>query len=161
RHAARLAQRRQRAGRRSRHAAHRPRRRAVLRRRHGLRGAPEPCGRLPASGARGVRRAQRTGRAPPGPARVPAGEALTVYGSNAKRGGVGGVAPTPLTINRRVASIPLTLMARALLLATLLMGTVWWVPDAISQDEPVTTDKIGDQVQTRRGGVLPKFSETG
>jgi len=73
-----------------------------------------------------------------------------VYAGNANRGGAGGVAPPALTI-----------MARALLLATLLMGTVWWVPDAISQDEPVTTDKIGDQVQIRRGGVLPKFAETG
>jgi Protein of unknown function with PCYCGC motif len=71
-------------------------------------------------------------------------------GSNANRGGVGGLASTLLTI-----------MARALLLATLLMSTIWWVPEAVSQDEAVTVDEIGDQVQTRRGGALPKFAEGG
>ena len=80
---------------------------------------------------------------------------------NANRGGNGGGAsPLPL-FNGRVVSTPLTIMARALLLATLLMCSVWWVPSAVSQDEPVTTDEIGDQVQTRRGGAVPKFAETG
>jgi Protein of unknown function with PCYCGC motif len=40
-------------------------------------------------------------------------------------------------------------------------GSVWWVPQALSQDEAVTTDAIGDQVQTRRGGALPQFAQTG
>jgi len=56
---------------------------------------------------------------------------------------------------------PLTIMARALLLATLLMCTVWWVPDATSDDEAVTTDEIGDQVQSRRAGLLPQFAGSG
>jgi hypothetical protein len=43
----------------------------------------------------------------------------------------------------------------------LVAGSVWWVPEAVSQDEAVTTDRIGDQVQTRRGGALPKFAEPG
>lgn len=30
-----------------------------------------------------------------------------------------------------------------------------------SLDDAVTTDSIGDQVQTRRGGALPKFAEPG
>jgi len=53
------------------------------------------------------------------------------------------------------------MMARALLLVTLLMCSVWWVPDADSDDEAVTTDALGDQVQTRRGGALPQFAQTG
>ena len=60
-----------------------------------------------------------------------------------------------------VVSPPLTIMARALLLATMLMCTVWWVPEAVSQDESVTIDAIGDQVQTRRGGALPQFAQAG
>ena len=49
-----------------------------------------------------------------------------------------------------------------LTLAGLLMaGSVWWVPEAVSQDEPVTKDEIGDLVQTRRGGALPRFAESG
>jgi len=34
-------------------------------------------------------------------------------------------------------------------------GVAWW---AQSADDPVTTDAIGDQVQTRGGGALPVFA---
>ena len=47
------------------------------------------------------------------------------------------------------------------LAALLAAGSIWWVPPATSQDEAVTIDAIGDQVQTRRGGVLPTFAEEG
>jgi hypothetical protein len=47
------------------------------------------------------------------------------------------------------------------LAGVLVTGSVWWVPEAVSQDEAVTTDAIGDQVQTRRGGALPEFAERG
>jgi len=47
------------------------------------------------------------------------------------------------------------------LAALLLAGSIWWVPAAISDDEAVTVDGIGDQVQTRRGGALPKFAAEG
>lgn len=40
----------------------------------------------------------------------------------------------------------------------LLAGSVWWIPEAASDDETVTTDNIGDKVQTRRGGALPQFA---
>ena len=50
--------------------------------------------------------------------------------------------------------------AGGLALAGLLVaGSIWWVPDAVSQDEAVTTDDIGDQVQTRGGGALPQFAQ--
>jgi hypothetical protein len=45
------------------------------------------------------------------------------------------------------------------LAAVLAAGAFWWVPDAVSQDEAVTVDSIGDQVQTRKGGALPKFAD--
>lgn len=82
----------------------------------------------------------------------------TRYGRNANRGGNGGGETPPPFFNRRVVSTPLTIMARALLFATLLMGSVWWVPEAVSDDEAVTTDSIGDKVQTRRGSALPQFA---
>jgi hypothetical protein len=44
----------------------------------------------------------------------------------------------------------------AVLLAT---GGVWWLASA--QDDAVTIDAIGDQVQTRRGGALPVFASGG
>ena len=47
------------------------------------------------------------------------------------------------------------------LAAVLAAGSVWWVPEAVSQDEAVTVDAIGDQVQTRRGGKLPVFADKG
>jgi uncharacterized protein with PCYCGC motif len=43
----------------------------------------------------------------------------------------------------------------------LVAGSVWWVEPAASDDDAVTTDSIGDQVQTRRGGALPAFAERG
>ena len=52
-------------------------------------------------------------------------------------------------------------LGRLALAALLGAGSVWWVPEALSQDEPVTTDEIGDQVQTRRGGALPAFADSG
>jgi hypothetical protein len=47
-------------------------------------------------------------------------------------------------------------LALAVLLGT---GVLWWAVSA--QDDPVTTDSIGDQVQTRKGGALPVFAGTG
>jgi Protein of unknown function with PCYCGC motif len=44
------------------------------------------------------------------------------------------------------------------LVVGLLGGAAWW---AWSGAEPVTTDEIGDQVQTRRDGALPVFAGTG
>lgn len=38
-------------------------------------------------------------------------------------------------------------------------GAVWWLASA--QGDPVTTDAIGDQVQTRKGGALPVFAGRG
>jgi len=53
------------------------------------------------------------------------------------------------------------LAGSAALAGLLLAASVWWVPEAVSQDEAVTVDDIGDQVQTRRGGALPEFAERG
>ena len=62
----------------------------------------------------------------------------------------------------RVMSGALARRAGSLVLAALLLaGSVWWVPDAVSDDEAVTIDSIGDQVQTRRGGALPEFAAHG
>ena len=59
----------------------------------------------------------------------------------------------------------LKLLSRVLsgltLTALLVAGSIWWVPEAVSQDEAVTVDSIGDQVQTRRGGTLPVFADKG
>ena len=52
-------------------------------------------------------------------------------------------------------------LSRAALAAVLAMSAAWWVPAAQSDDEAVTTDAIGDQVQTRRDGALPAFAEPG
>jgi hypothetical protein len=46
----------------------------------------------------------------------------------------------------------------AVVLTTLLGGTVWW---AWSADDPVSVDAIGDRVQTRSGGALPVFASPG
>jgi hypothetical protein len=47
-----------------------------------------------------------------------------------------------------------------LVLAVLLgTGALWWAVSA--QDDPVTVDSIGDQVQTRKGGALPVFAGSG
>jgi hypothetical protein len=40
----------------------------------------------------------------------------------------------------------------------LLGGAAWW---AWSAADPVSTDEIGDQVQTRRGGAVPVFAGAG
>ena len=62
----------------------------------------------------------------------------------------------------RVMSGALARLTGSLVLATpLLASTVWWVPDAVSDDETVTIDSIGDQVQSRRGGALPEFAAHG
>jgi hypothetical protein len=45
------------------------------------------------------------------------------------------------------------------LVAALATGGVWWFASA--QDDPVTIDDIGDQVQTRKGATLPVFAGTG
>jgi len=63
---------------------------------------------------------------------------------NAKRGGVGGVVSTPLTL------IIGTLVALAII-----GGVAWWTR---SDADPVTIDAIGDRVQTRRAGALPVFA---
>ena len=52
-----------------------------------------------------------------------------------------------------VSRLARELVSPALLLAALAV--------ACSADEPVTIDPIGDQVQTRTGGALPVFAETG
>jgi Protein of unknown function with PCYCGC motif len=39
----------------------------------------------------------------------------------------------------------------------LVAGAAWW---AQSAGDPVTTDAIGDRVQTRRGGTLPVFADS-
>jgi hypothetical protein len=58
-----------------------------------------------------------------------------------------------LTWSRRLGALALGSLLAA--------GSFWWVPEALSQDEAVTTDAIGDQVQTRRRGALPEFAQTG
>ena len=52
-------------------------------------------------------------------------------------------------------------MTRILLVAAIVLilgggGAAWWLAAA---DDPVTTDKIGDRVQTRARGQLPVFAE--
>jgi hypothetical protein len=56
------------------------------------------------------------------------------------------------------ASAPRTLVPVAVAIGVLLLGATWW---AWSADDPVTTDAIGDQIQTRRGGALPVFAGAG
>ena len=68
---------------------------------------------------------------------------------NAKWGGVGGVVSTPLTL-----TIAITLVA----LVVIVGGLVWWTR---TDADPVTVDAIGDRVQTRRGGAVPVFADSG
>jgi hypothetical protein len=51
----------------------------------------------------------------------------------------------------------LTVGIGAVVAVTLGAGAAWW---ARSADDPVTTDAIGDKVQTRRGGALPVFADS-
>ena len=52
-----------------------------------------------------------------------------------------------------------------LLAAVLATGGVWWLASerwsASAQEDAVTIDNIGDQVQTRAGGALPVFAGAG
>jgi hypothetical protein len=56
-------------------------------------------------------------------------------------------------------------LAAVAAIAILGTGGVWWASArftaASAQDDPVTVDRIGDQVQTRKGGALPIFAGTG
>ena len=65
-------------------------------------------------------------------------------------------------------------LAAVAVVAILGTGAVWWLSSrntfpggagpfaaASAQDDPVTVDRIGDQVQTRAGGALPVFAGTG
>jgi Protein of unknown function with PCYCGC motif len=45
----------------------------------------------------------------------------------------------------------------AVVVVALVAGVAWW---AQSDADPVTTDAIGDRVQTRRGGALPVFADS-
>jgi hypothetical protein len=45
----------------------------------------------------------------------------------------------------------------SVVVVALVTGGMWW---AQSADDPVTTDAIGDKVQTRRGGALPVFADS-
>jgi hypothetical protein len=65
----------------------------------------------------------------------------------ANRGGAGGVVWTPLTF----------IMGVVVALA-IVTGVAWW---AQSADDPVTTDVIGDKIQTRAAGALPVFATGG
>jgi hypothetical protein len=49
--------------------------------------------------------------------------------------------------------------AAVALVSLLATGGIWWLASA--QDDPVTIDRIGDQVQSRKGGALPVFAGTG
>jgi hypothetical protein len=49
--------------------------------------------------------------------------------------------------------------AAVALVAVLGTGGVWWLASA--QDDPLTVDQIGDQVQTRKGGAVPAFADKG
>jgi Protein of unknown function with PCYCGC motif len=51
-----------------------------------------------------------------------------------------------------------TLVLGGLVALAVVAGAAWW---ARSADDPVTTDSIGDSVQTRRGGALPVFAASG
>jgi hypothetical protein len=57
-------------------------------------------------------------------------------------------------VRRRVR---LAALGGALLTMAVVAGAAWWAP---SSDDAVTTDTIGDRVQTRRGGALPVFAHT-
>lgn len=53
-------------------------------------------------------------------------------------------------------------MTRLLVIAVVVLlvgggGAAWWLASAA---DPVTTDKIGDQVQTRARGQLPVFADS-
>jgi hypothetical protein len=57
-------------------------------------------------------------------------------------------------------------LAIVVLVALVATGGVWWLASrggfsASAQEDPVTIDNIGDQVQTRAGGALPVFAGTG
>jgi hypothetical protein len=57
-------------------------------------------------------------------------------------------------------------LAIVALVAVVVTGGVWWLASrggfsASAQEDAVTLDSIGDQVQTRAGGALPVFAGTG
>ena len=54
------------------------------------------------------------------------------------------------------ATTLLTFALGALVTLAILGGAAWWA----AADDPVTTDAVGDQVQTRRGDALPVFAGT-
>jgi hypothetical protein len=55
----------------------------------------------------------------------------------------------------RSLSTPLTFVLGVVVAALIVRGVAWWAQSAA---DPVTTDAIGDQVQTRGGGALPVFA---
>ena len=58
----------------------------------------------------------------------------------------------------RLRSSLLAFTIGTLVAVGLIGGVAWWTQSAA---DPVTTDAIGDRVQTRRGGVTPVFAGSG
>jgi hypothetical protein len=58
----------------------------------------------------------------------------------------------------KVRSSLVMFMLGTVVAVAIIGGVAWWTQSAA---EPVTTDAIGDKVQTRSGGALPVFAGSG
>ncbi len=58
----------------------------------------------------------------------------------------------------KLRSSVLTFALGTVVAVVIVVGVAWWAQPAT---DPVTTDSIGDQVQTRSGGALPVFAGAG
>jgi hypothetical protein len=58
-----------------------------------------------------------------------------------------------------VVSTSLTFIIGSVVAVAIIGGAAWWAQSAA--DDPVTTDAIGDKVQTRRADALPVFAGSG